>query len=84
MCTGDIETEEPEQECDKPTELDVNWEYAANVQNPLPAVSSSASHSSTEQCENLMQPVPSSLVSIDADGYVLRNESGQWLGILVV
>ena len=61
-----------------PSEVDINWEYAANVENPVHGVG--VDH--IQQGEYL-EPRPPSLATVDADGYVLDTSTNKWLGFLV-
>jgi len=66
---------------DVPTETEINWEYAANTENPVHGVSVGLG-SAGIQAESLA-PRPRSLATVDANGYVQDTETKQWLGVLV-
>lgn len=74
-----------------PTEVEVNWEYALNVEHPSPMLqgvaqgatssfSSSSNPAGTVGGTDRLDPLPASLVYVDPDGYVKKTDADWWIG----
>ena len=59
-----------------PSEIEINWQYANAVENPVPGLP--ADNPNPEQ----LLPQPRTLLNVDADGYVLCSETMECIGDL--
>ena len=65
---------------DQPSEVEVNWEYAANKENPVHGIGIAK----ISPQDDSLAPRPPSAATVDADGYVQDPVTGKWLGFLIL
>lgn len=61
-----------------PSEIEINWQYANAVENPVPSLPAD-----TIDPEQLL-PQPRTNLNVDAEGYVLCSETMQCIGDFLI